>query len=348
MVETADIKLDPLKIGNIEVKFPVCLAPMFGYTDFAFRSLCEDHKCGLTFTESVSAELFLQKSARTLFLLESVKSEKPRAVQLLGSNPDYMAQAASGISALGLFDIIDINSGCPSRKIKHKGGGAALMEKPELLKDIVSAVKNAVSTPITVKIRLGLSPGKMNTLELAQVIEEAGASAIIFHARFASNKHSGPADWDALKKIKSEVSIPVIGNGGIRWAEDALRMFRETGVDGVMIGRASIGNPWIFADIHSLLNNKKSLSLSWDDREEIILDHLARLIKNLKKDPRLGNSGNLPEKKASFIFRKHLIGYMAGIKGGELITNNLRKMENPESILRAVSKIMAMNRLETP
>jgi tRNA-dihydrouridine synthase B len=348
MADTAKIKPNPLKIGTSVVKFPVALAPISGYTDYAFRSLCADHKCGFTYTEAVSARQIIHKSTGALFLLESAKCEKPIAAQILGSNPDHMAKAASEISALGRFDIIDINCGCPAKKVITKGAGAVLMENPKILKTIISAVKSAVSNPITVKIRMGLSPDKMNIVELAQVIEEAGASAISIHARFASNKHDGPADWGVLKKIKSKVSIPIIGNGGIKLANDALRMFSETGVDGVMVGRAALGNPWIFAEIHSLINKKTYSPPTLDDCEKIILEHLKRLIQNIKNDHRNRITHISPEQRASFIFRKHLILYINRFQGGELITRNLQKMTSPEIIIKNVKKIIDMNRLESP
>ena len=243
------MKIKPVNIGSLTVDFPIMLSPMAGYTDAAFRSLCRDFNCGMIYTEVITCRGVVHDSKLTRHMLDTFPNEHPIAGHIYGSEPEIMAEAAAKIEEMGRYDTIDVNCGCPVRKIVAKGAGAALMHDPEKICAIVSAIKKSVSLPVTIKTRLGPTPEMMNISEIAQAAEEAGADGIAIHARFTSAQHSGEADWNALAQIKSERAIPVFGNGGIQTAEDALRMISETGVDGVLIGRAAIGNPWIFDEI---------------------------------------------------------------------------------------------------
>ncbi|OVE74775.1 hypothetical protein BVX97_06355, partial [bacterium E08(2017)] len=184
------------------------LSPMAGYTDSAFRSLCMDNHCGMTYTEVITARGLVHGSKLSQHMLDKTKSEKPIAAHIYGSEPEVMAEAARQIESLNRYDTIDINCGCPVRKIVAKGAGAALMHKPQTIAEIVKAIRGSVSLPVTVKTRLGPTPDNKNISEIAQAVQESGASAIAIHARFTSAKHSGPADWDSLAQIKSELSIP--------------------------------------------------------------------------------------------------------------------------------------------
>ena len=220
----AAMKPKPLTFGPITIETPTVLAPMAGYTDWPFRLLCREQQCGLLVTEVVSAEGMLHNSPRTYHFTNAKPQERPIGIQLYGGDANRLAEAAVKIEALDRFDFIDINCGCPVPKIITKGAGVALMRDPAKLGTLVRAVKEAVSIPVTAKTRIGLSPELVNISEVSHAIEEAGAEVLAIHARFASARHAGDADWEALAKIKAERTIPIIGNGGIRTAQDALDM----------------------------------------------------------------------------------------------------------------------------
>jgi len=246
------MKPKALQIGNVTIDIPTVLAPMAGHTDLPFRLLCARHACGLVLTEVVNAEALVHGSAVTLHYLDAVEEERPVGAQIYGAEPDTLAEAAQIIEALGRFDLIDINCGCPVPKIISKGAGVFLMRDPDKLCRMLRTVKDAVSLPVTAKTRIGLSPEQVNISEVAHSIEEGGAQTLFIHARLASVRHGGPADWRALADIKLERAIPIVGNGGIQTAQDAIDMATQTGVDGVMVGRAAIGNPWLFEEIRAM------------------------------------------------------------------------------------------------
>jgi len=225
------------------------LAPMAGYTDAAFRLLCRRRGCARTYTEVVNAEGIARGSRPTLYLLETLPDERPVVAHIYGRDPSVMAAAAVYIESLRRFDQVDVNTGCPVRKIVAKGCGAALMREPERVHEIVRAIVSAVSLPVTVKTRLGPTREELCVSEIAQAAEEGGAAEIAIHARTTAQKHGGEADWRTLARVKAERRIAVLGNGGVATAADALRMIRETGVDGVMIGRAALSDPWLLAEL---------------------------------------------------------------------------------------------------
>jgi len=236
-----------LKIGSVELKNNLALAPMAGITNAAFRSLCIEGGAGFVVSEMVSAESIRYGNKKTLQLLELYPSEHPIAIQLFGSDPESMALAAKEAEKLGA-DIIDINAGCPVRKVLRSGSGAALMKEPGILEDIIKKTVKAVKIPVTVKIRSGLTAKEVISPGLAVLIEGAGASAITLHGRAAADLHSGPPDYEAFAGTAAAVKIPVFGNGGVRAAADAARIL-ETGCAGVAIGRAAAGNPAVFAEV---------------------------------------------------------------------------------------------------
>ena len=331
----------PLRIGSLVLPLPIVLAPMAGYTDSTFRTICLERGCGLVFTELVSSEGIVRDNTRTLNLLHTGPNERPIAAHIYGSEPEVMARAARRVEELGRFDLIDINAGCPVPKIVRKGAGVALMRDPAHLRDIVQAVVGAVSLPVTVKTRLGISPETMNIAEVAHAVEEGGASAIFLHARLATAVHSGPADLDALRRIKDEVSIPVIGNGGVSGAADAIRMLQETGVDGVMVGRAAIGNPWIFSEIASLLGGDEYHAPEASDWLDVMTTHLRGLYAAMsqendqRKRPR-----PYPERAACNRFRGHLTKYLRHAGCPPRVRRELLKQEKVEPLLRLAAEAL--------
>jgi nifR3 family TIM-barrel protein len=335
------MEIAPLRIGELCVSVPLLLAPMAGYTRLPFRTICKRLGCGLAFTEVVTAEGIVRRSPQTLRFLESLAEERPVVAHIYGSNPDSLAGAAQVVESLGRFDLIDINCGCPVSKVTRKGAGAALMQEPEKIRAIVQAVSRAVSLPVTVKTRLGISRELFNISRVAHEIEEGGASAIFLHARFASDKHSGPADWEALKRIKKECSIPVIGNGGITQAHHASDMFQQTGVDGVMVGRAAIGNPWIFEEIRCLWAGRPYHPPSREERREIIAEHLDRLyeltmIENSTRKPRR----QATERDVCRRFRGHLVAYLSGMRGLRKLRKHLLETSSRETVMAAVDEVL--------
>lgn len=323
----------PLHIGSLRVAFPFLLAPMAGYTDVAMRMLCRRYGCGLAFTEVACAEAVARRLPRTLHLFETAPGDQPLVAHLYGADPSAMADAARVAESMGRFAAIDLNCGCPVRKVVARGAGAALIKTPERIVAIVRAMRAAVSLPVTVKTRIGFSEDAQNISELAHAVEEAGAAAIYLHARVAARKHSGPADWDALARVKAERKIPIVGNGGVVTADDALRMLRATGVDGVMIGRAAVGHPWIFADIQARLRGEPALTISAEQRMDLILEHLRRLtelkaIENTHRRRALLSA----EQGAVLHLRGHLHRYLAGQPGWSAERRFLSQLKTAEDV----------------
>ena len=337
------LSVNPLRLGSLKIKFPVGLAPMAGISNSIFRSICKDFNCGFSFTETINAIELHQKQLLSNQRLAVEYNENPIGAQIFGSKPEEMATSAIKIEDLGRFDMIDINCGCPAQNIVSKGAGAALMNNPKLIGDIVHAVSSAVSIPVTIKTRIGISPLKDNVLELARAAEDGGAAAITIHTRYATDKHKGPANWEVLRKIKSLISIPIIGNGGINNAEDAVEMLKRTGVDGLMIGRAAIGNPWIFKNIHSLINGEKIKPHTPLDRVDVIIKHLEGLIELMRKEQSLAGKTYLPEEKAALHFRTFLVKYLDGFDGSMDIRRKLPAMDSPDRIINELKNIIYTN-----
>ena len=241
-----------MKIGNVTLENNVILAPMAGVTDLPFRLLCKEQGAGLLCMEMVSAKAIYYNNKNTESLMEIDERELPVSLQLFGSDADIMSEMAKRIEEKP-FAILDINMGCPVPKVAGNGEGSALMKNPALVREIVSKVVKAIEKPVTVKIRKGFDEDHVNAVEIAKIIEDCGAAAVAVHGRTREQYYSGKADWDIIRQVKEAVSIPVIGNGDVTGPESAKKMIDETGVDGIMIGRAARGNPWIFGQIQTYL-----------------------------------------------------------------------------------------------
>jgi len=339
------MKLAPLKFGSVTIDFPVVLAPMAGYTDAAFRSICKENGAGACYTEVTSAEGIRRDSQKTFQFLEVSKLDHPIAGHIFGKSVEAMVDAAVYIEKLGTFDWIDLNCGCPVKKVVRRGAGAALMKEPEQIGEIVRAVKKAVSLPVSVKTRIGFSPAFPDHLTIAKIVEDAGADMIAVHGRYATNFHGGPADWEKLGQIKQALKIPVIGNGGVTTLAEADEMVRVSGVDGVMIGRGAVGNPWLFGQIAQAWRGETPVLPTLAQRRQVIETHLLRLVEmtTATAQGRRCKTKYIPEQAACLHFRPHLAQYIKGLRGRRDLLQHLNEMHDVNTVLAAVDKVLEQN-----
>lgn len=329
--------MNPLRIGPVELWPPVGLAPMAGYTDAAFRSLCHAFGAAFSFTEMVNARGTVEGCPRTWHLLETFPDEGPVAAHLYGSEPDVMAEAARRVEATGRFAWVDVNAGCPVRRIVRRGAGAALIQEPDRLVAIVRAICRAVSLPVTVKTRIGLARGDGSAAELARRCEEAGAAAIFLHARAVRDGHHGPVVWEALAEAQSAVTIPVIGNGGVTKPEDVMALMTATGVRGVIIGRVALGRPWFFSEVRSVILDEPPPSPP--DLKTLIRRQL-RLLLDLKIREHSVRRGLKfgPERGAVMALRGHLVAYLRGIPGIAQARRELDRLRSEDDVMQWVER----------
>lgn len=311
--------LKKLKIGNVELRNNILLAPMAGITDLPFRLICEKYGAGLTCTEMISSKGLYYDDTKTKLLLNIEGEKRPVSAQIFGSDVEALKYAAKYVS--DFVDIIDINMGCPAPKIVKNGDGSKLLLDLELVEKIATEVVKSSKVPVTAKIRKGWDNNNIVAVEVAQILEKSGISAIAIHGRTRQEFYSGIADWDIIKKVKESVKIPVIGNGDIKSKEDAKRIFEQTNVDGIMIGRASIGNPWIFEEIINYLQDKPVREVSNEEKLDTIIEHI-----NLEVQEK-GEIVGIKE------MRKHLAHYIRGMKEASRVREKINKIDTKKELI---------------
>lgn len=310
-----------LNIGNVETKNNLILAPMAGVTDQPFRLLCKAEGCGLLYSEMVSAKAIIYNNKNTFELLKVEEKEHPIALQLFGSEPEIMAEAAKRLEGEN-FDFFDINMGCPVPKVVNNNEGSALMKNPKLAGEIVEAMVKAVNKPVTVKFRTGFTKDTINAVSFAKIMEASGASAVAVHGRTREQYYSGKADWDVIRQVKEAVGIPVIGNGDVNSVKSAKALLDETGCDGIMIGRGVRGNPWLFSQIlHFLETGEEKEKPTIEEVKEMIIRH-GKLQLKYK-----GEYTGIRE------MRKHIAWYTAGFPHSAALRSKVNSIETMDSII---------------
>ena len=307
-----------MNIGNIELSAPLAMAPMAGITDLPFRLICRRLGCGMTVSEMVSAKGLLYKNVKTTEMLRIDDGERPTAIQLFGSVPAELAEAARMVEASGA-DMIDFNMGCPVPKIVNNGEGSALMKNPQLAHDILAAMVKAVKIPVTVKFRAGWDDANRNAVEIARAVEAAGVSAVAVHGRTRQQFYEGKADWSIIADVKQAVKVPVFGNGDIFTVADGLRMLEQTGCDGLMIGRGADGNPWLFTALAAALRGEQlPQPPSLKERLAQAAEHLEMLISYKN------------EVVAVKEMRRHISAYLKGMPHAAEFRGRFHKVDTQE------------------
>ena len=325
-----------LKIGNIELKHGLFLAPLAGVSDRAFRSVCRRFGAECTVSEMISAKGLHYNDTKTAVLAAFSEDESPFFVQIFGSDPEIMAESAQKLATNNykacqntcLPSGIDINMGCPVPKIAGNGDGSALMKNPKLAGEIVKAVSNAVDIPVTVKIRSGWDDDNINAVEVAKIVEENGAKAICVHGRTKAQMYRDPVNIDIIKAVKESVNIPVIANGGINTAEDAKRMLEYTGCDGLMIARGAMGNPFLFEEITAYLEGREYNAPTMEERMKVALEHIKLMI------------GYKGEYTGVMEARKHLAWYIQGQKGAAAAREKVNHASNLDELEKIVNEYL--------
>ena len=321
------MNMPELQIGNVKLENDLILGPMAGVTDLPFRLLCKEQGAGLLCMEMVSAKGIMYNNKNTKFLLTIDERERPVSLQLFGSDPDIISEQVKRIEELP-FDILDINMGCPVPKIVNNGDGSALMKNPLLAGEIIEKTARAIQKPVTVKIRKGFDEEHINAVEMAHIAQESGAAAIAVHGRTREQYYSGKADWEIIRKVKEAVKIPVIGNGDVWTPQDAIDMRKQTGCDGVMIGRGAQGNPWIFKQIlHYEQTGELLEKPSPQEVTEMILRH-AKMQMEFK-----GEYTGMRE------IRKHAAWYTAGYKNSAKLRGKINETETYEELKELLSHL---------
>lgn len=317
-------------IGKVKLDSPIFLAPMAGVTDLPYRILARELGCGLVYSEMISDKGIHYRNGHTLEMLKSEVGERPLALQLFGAEPKLLVEAARYVESLGIADLIDLNMGCPAPKVVKNNEGSALMKDPKRAFEIMQAVQAAVSVPVTVKMRKGWDKESVNVVEMAELAEAAGMAAIAIHGRTREEYYTGRADWQIIAEVKQKVKIPVIGNGDVRTCQDLDQMFKLTGCDAVMIGRAAQGNPWIFRQLRHFVETGEMLPLvTLEERKILILRHLDMLIAH----------------KGTYIgpreMRKHATWYTKGMSHGAELRLKFNQAETREDFYHILEQMTA-------
>ncbi len=317
--------LNSVKIGPVTVEVPIGLAPMAGVTDLVYRKICREMGAGLLCTEMVSAKAIVYRNKNTDQIMRTEKEESPVALQLFGNDPEFLAEAVR-MTCDAPYDIIDLNLGCPVPKVVKNGEGSALMKEPETVGKIVEALSKAGNRPVTVKMRSGFDAEHINAVEIAKVAQSADASALTVHARTRDQFYSGQADWTVIRRVKEAVSIPVFGNGDVKNGPTAKALLEETGCDGIQIGRAAMGNPWIFKEVQHFLQTGEELKTP--EKEEVF----AMILRHARE---------LAEDKGEYIaireMRSHAAWYVHGFQNAAKIRRQINTVNDLDGLIRLFS-----------
>lgn len=310
-----------MRIGNLVLSSSSCSAPLAGLSSIAWRIILHEMGCPLTFSEMVSSDGLIRGQTRTKKYLENIEFARPFSVQIFGINPASMRDAVMILDGIENVDMIDINMGCPVKKVVSRGAGSALMKDPNAVAKIVKAVRSATKKPVTAKIRAGWDDDHINCVDIGLIIEDNGADAVIVHPRTRTQQFGGKARWELIGEVKKSVKIPVIGNGDIKSYDDAMRMFKQTGCDGVMIGRGALGNPWIFESI----KQGRDIIPDLGQRRDVILKHFELMLKYFG------------ERYACVHIRSILPWYVKGIQGSRSLLCAINRMTNSNEIVEKLN-----------
>ena len=317
-----------MKIGNLNLDNRVFLSPMAGVTDLPFRLICKEQDCGMLYTEMVNAKALCYDDQNTKKMLKIEEEEHPVAIQIFGSDPEYMGGAAKILNSYP-NEILDINMGCPAPKVVKNGDGSALLKNPELAAKVLKAVVGNSEKPVTLKIRKGWDDNSVNAVEIAKIAEDCGISAIAIHGRTREQYYSGKADWDIIRQVKENVSIPVIGNGDVFEVEDAINMLNQTNCDAIMIGRGAQGNPWIFKRINHYMQTGEILP------EPTLEEKINTAKKHLKL---------AVEEHGEYVavreMRKHIAWYLKGLRNSARVRDEINKIESYEEVVNKLESYM--------
>lgn len=317
-----------MKIGNVEIPSGLILGPMAGVTDFAFRKICREFGLEMSYTEMVSSKGIYYKDKKTMSLLRIGMEEHPVGVQIFGSDPFFMAEAVKRVQEIVDYEILDINMGCPTPKIVNNGDGSALLKDIDQARKVLEAVKTVSHKPVTVKVRIGWN-NIDGTIDFVKMLEDSGADAIAVHGRTREQMYTGKADWNTIKNIKSELKIPVIGNGDIYTLDDAIRRTKESGVDGIMIARGARGNPWLIRDIVTYLKTGKiSNKPKVNEVRDVIMKHLMYAIEDKG------------EHRAIIELRKHIGWYIKGYKNAAQVRNKINKSSDIQEFENCINELL--------